>query len=353
MTSKDRVLTALSHKCPDRVPCDYLATPEVDTMMMAHFQTDDIDVVLEGLGVDVRIIDAPYIGPELKTWDDGRFQNYWGHIRKEIKNVAGVYNDSVEFPYADFKTVEDVENFRWPKAEWFDYSKLEAQCNKYSAYAVVYGGPGNMDIINGTTYGRGVEKVIYDIALDDPVGLACLEKRFQCCYERTERALKAANGKVDILWIGDDYGTQNGLLFSPDMMRKHFFPKLTAMCGLGHEYGVKVMHHSCGSTKEIWEDLIAAGVDIYDTVQPEAADMDPAQLKAEFGDRICFHGTISTQQTMPFGTVEDVAAEVKLRIETVGVNGGFIVAPAHNLQPDTSVENIVALYEAVKTYGAY
>lgn len=351
MTSKERVLTALSHKCPDRTPCDYLATPEVDEKMMKHFQVDDMDGVLEKLGVDLRVIDTPYIGPELKTWSDGRFQNYWGQIRKEIQNVAGTYKESVEFPYADFKTVEDVENFRWPKAEWFDYSQLEAQCDKYSDYAVIYGAPGNMDLINGTTYGRGVEKVMYDIALEDPVGMACIEKRFQCCYERTERALIAANGKIDILWIGDDYGTQNGLLLSPDMLRKHFFGKLKAMCDLGHKHGTKVMQHSCGSTKEIWPDLIEAGVDIYDTVQPEAADMDPAKLKADFGDRICFHGTISTQQTMPFGTPEDVAAEVKLRIETVGKNGGFILAPAHNLQPDTKVENIIAMYETVKTYG--
>lgn len=349
MTSKKRVLTALSHKCPDRVPCDYLATPEVNEKMMEHFQTDNMDTVLEKLGVDLRVIDAPYIGPELQTWPDGRYKNYWGHIRKDIKNEAGSYSEAVEFPYADFKTVEDVNDFGWPKADWFDYSQLEAQCDKYKDYAVIFGAPGNMDLINGTTYGRGVEQLIYDMALEDPIGLACIEKRFKCCYERTEKALQAANGKVDIMWIGDDYGTQNGLLFSPDMLRKYFFPKLKVMCDLGHKYGAKIMHHSCGSTKQIWPDLIEAGVDIYDTVQPEAADMDPAQLKKEFGDKICFHGTISTQKTMPFGTVEDVAAEVKLRIETVGENGGFILASAHNLQPDTPIENILAMYRAVRS----
>ena len=87
---------------------------------------------------------------------------------------------------------------------------------------------------------------------------------------------------------------------------------------------------------------------MYQTVQPEALNMDPAQLKAEFGDKICFHGTISIQNTLPFGTAEQVAEEVRLRIETVGKSGGLIVAPAHNIQPDTPIENILALYEEVQ-----
>jgi uroporphyrinogen decarboxylase len=348
MTSKERVLTALEHKEADRCPCNYLGTPEVDEKLKEHFQTESIDVVLGKLGVDIRIVDAPYIGSELRVWEDGRFENYWGSIRKPVSNEAGTYNEAVEFPYAGFKTLEDVEKFRWPKVEWFDYSRMQEDCHKCSDYAIVFGSPGNMDLINGTAYGRGVEKVIYDIALEDAVGLACMKKRFQCCYEISERALKAANGQIDILWIGDDYGTQNGLLMSPEKWRKLFFSKLKAMCDLGHKYSAKVMLHSCGSTRPLWPWLIEAGVDIYDTVQPEAANMNPAELKAEFGNRICFHGTISTQRTLPFGTAEQVAEEVRLRIETVGKNGGLIVAPAHNIQPDTPIENILALYEEVQ-----
>ena len=348
MKSKERVLTALEHKSPDRPPCNYLGTPEVDERLKNYFQADTIDVVLEELGVDIRIVDVPYIGPKLRTWEDGRFMNYWGHIRKPVRNETGTYNEAVELPYAAFKTAEDVEKFGWPRADWFDYSKVAEDCRKYLDYAVVFGSPGNMDLINGTAFGRGVEQVMYDIALEDPVGLACMEKRFQCCYERSERALKAANSRIDIFWIGDDYGTQNALLVSPEKWRKLFFPRLKLMCQLGHKYGAKVMLHSCGSTRQIWPDLIEAGVDIYDTVQPEAAGMDPAQLKYEFGDRICFHGTISTQNTLPFGTADQVALEVRRRMETVGKDGGFIVAPAHNIQPDTSVENILALYREVQ-----
>ncbi|MHC4214850.1 MAG: uroporphyrinogen decarboxylase family protein [Planctomycetota bacterium] len=348
MTSKERVLTALNYKEADRCPCDYIGTPEVDEKLLRHFETDDMEVVLRKLGADLRVLDLPYIGPELRVWDDGRFENYWGSIRKAVRNEAGEYNEAVEFPYAKFESVADVEKFRWPKIEWFDFSTISRQCEKYCDYAVVYGSPGNMDLINGTAYGRGVERVLYDIALEDPVGLACMEKRFECCYAISERALEQGGGRIDILWIGDDYGTQNGLLMGPDRWRKLFFAKLSKMCELGHRYGAKVMLHCCGGTRGLWPDLIDAGVDIYQTIQPEAKDMEPASLKEEFGERICFHGTISIQKTLPFGSAKDVTAEVRRRIETVGAGGGLILAPSHNMQPDTPVENILAMYDAVR-----
>lgn len=109
MTSKQRVLLALSHIDSDRVPCNYLGTPEVDEKLKAHFKTDSMDVILENLGVDVRVFDMPYIGPELQTWDDGRFQNYWGQIRKSVSNQAGTYNESVELPYAELKGKRPLE----------------------------------------------------------------------------------------------------------------------------------------------------------------------------------------------------------------------------------------------------
>ena len=154
MTSKERTLTALEHKETDRPLCEYHATPEVDKKLMEYFKTDSMDVVLEHLGTDLRYVSAPYIGPELRTWPDGRFENEWGQIRKYIRNEAGEYKEAVEFPYAEFQTVEDVENFRWPKVEWFDYSNIEADCDKYKDYAVVFGVQNNMDLINGTALGQ-------------------------------------------------------------------------------------------------------------------------------------------------------------------------------------------------------
>lgn len=328
------------------MPCNYLGTPEIDNMLLRHFQSGNMEDVRKELGVDLRIVEPKYAGPKLRRWSDGRFENYWGQIRKPIKNTAGTYNESVELPYANFKSVADVEAFRWPCPDWFDFTSLRQQCEEYSEYATVYGGTGNMDVINGAGYGMGVEAVLYGIAMDDPIVYACMEKRFRCCYAISEKALQAGGGIIDILWIGDDYGTQNGLLVSPEKWREQFYPKLKAFCQLGHEYGAKVMLHSCGSTKKIWPDLIEAGVDIYDTIQPEAFGMKPEHLKREFGDKICFHGTISTQKTLPFATPDEVAAEVHDRVDKVGKNGGFILAPSHNIQPDTPIENILSMYKA-------
>jgi uroporphyrinogen decarboxylase len=151
---------------------------------------------------------------------------------------------------------------------------------------------------------------------------------------------------VDIVWMGDDYGTQRGLLMSPAKWRKLFRPKLQAMIDLSHKHGARLMLHSCGSTRALWGDFVDMGLDIYDTIQPNAAGMTPNELAAEFGRSICMHGTINTQKTLPFGAVEDVIAEVRDRIDSFGSQGGLIVAPCHNIQPDTPLENILAMYRA-------
>jgi uroporphyrinogen decarboxylase len=118
------------------------------------------------------------------------------------------------------------------------------------------------------------------------------------------------------------------------------------MIDLAHRHGARLMLHSCGSTRAIWPDLVDLGLDIYDTVQPEAAGMVAEELAAEFGRWICLHGTISTQKTLPHGTAEEVAAEVRHRMESFGCRGGLILAPSHNIQPDTPLENVLALYRA-------
>jgi len=239
-----------------------------------------------------------------------------------------------------------VQRYCWPSPDWFDYSDLAEQCRRVRDYAVVLGNPGVMDLINGTARGRGVEQTLLDIGLEDPVGLACMQKRQEFYLELMARSLDAARGQVDILFVGDDYGSQRSLLMSRACWRKLFQPKLRQFADLAASAGIPLMLHSCGSTRLIMPDLIETGVAIYDTVQPEAAGMDPAELDAEFGRQMAWHGTISTQQTLPFGSPADVEAEVHQRIERVGRDGGLILAPAHNIQPDTPVENILAMYRA-------
>jgi uroporphyrinogen decarboxylase len=171
--------------------------------------------------------------------------------------------------------------------------------------------------------------------------------------EYLRRTLEAAGGGIDIVMMGDDFGTQKGLFMSPDMWRRFLRPGLKAFIDLGREYGCKVAHHSCGSIKPIIPDLIQCGLDILNPVQPDVHDMDRRELKRRFGDRLSFHGSISIQRTLPFGTPDDVRSEVQERMASLAPGGGFIFCTAHNIQADTPTENIVALFEAYRTLGRY
>lgn len=357
MTPRERVLAAIEHKPLDRVPVNYLGTPETDAKLRAHFglpdppprrpgESVDYDCdILDKLGADLRTLHLPYIGPDIPTLDDGRAMDLFGVTYRPVRNNVGTYLETCAWPYAAFESLSDVEAYRWPSPDWFDYSALPAQCEAWKDYAVVFGWVGNMDLINGTAFGRGFEQTIMDIATENPVGLAIMQKRFEFAYEKTRRALEICGGKVDIVWIGEDYGTQRGLLMNPVKWRKLFRPGLQAMIDLAHRHGARLMLHCCGSSRAIWPDFVEMGLDIYDTIQPEAAGMVPAELNREFG-AICLHGTISTQHTLPFGSEEEVAREARERIDGFGSRGGLILAPCHNIQPDTPIRNVLALYRA-------
>jgi uroporphyrinogen decarboxylase len=199
-------------------------------------------------------------------------------------------------------------------------------------------------------YMRGMDQLFVDI-LTEPDLADFLLDRITDIVAGSARRLAEAD--IDLLILGDDIAMQTGMLMSLEMWREHFKPRLVRVIQAAREVKPD-LHVFCHSDGNVWDaipDLIDAGVDVLNPVQPEC--MDPARVKSEFGDRLSFLGTISVQHTMPFGTPEDVRAEVKLRMETVGRNGGLLLAPSHVLQPDTPWENIVAFFEAVKEFGYY
>jgi uroporphyrinogen decarboxylase len=158
---------------------------------------------------------------------------------------------------------------------------------------------------------------------------------------------------VDALWIGDDFGTQDRMLISPKLFREFFKPRYAQLFSKWKTLNprLKIAFHSDGYIMPIIPDLIEVGLDILNPVQPKS--MDPAEVKRRFGDKLTFWGTVDIQEVMPFGSVADVVAEVKTRIRTVGKGGGLIIAPAHNIQPQVPIANILAFYDTVKTYGRY
>jgi uroporphyrinogen decarboxylase len=165
------------------------------------------------------------------------------------------------------------------------------------------------------------------------------------------RLLEAGGGRIDVAYFGEDLGTQSGPRIGLQLYREIIRPLWERHIALARKYGCFVMQHSCGSTRAFYPDLIELGVDIHDTVQPEAKDMDPEALKREFGARISFHGGISIQQVLQTGTREDVAAEVIRMIRALGRGGGYILAPTHWIQSGTPVENVLTMYQVAKEYS--
>jgi uroporphyrinogen decarboxylase len=172
--------------------------------------------------------------------------------------------------------------------------------------------------------------------------------RFTDIYiENTVRVIQAAGGLLDMVYTYDDVGIQNGPLISPRMWRRYILPRHqrlnAAIRAAG--YPVKIMYHSCGAVYPFIAAFVdEMGIDVLNPLQPRAAGMDMVRIKAEFGNRLAFHGAIDIQHTLPHGSPEEVQAEVRERCQVLGRGGGYVCTSAHYIQADTPLENIVAMY---------
>ena len=341
ITSKERVKISLRWKEPDRVPIQLYTTPEIHKKLTDHFGGKDI---LEVLGVDFREIWGRWRG-KVKERQDDVFYDMWGVGYRNQSFGLGEYEEAYDLALARIKTMDDVLKYPWPDPKDWDFSSFAQQCEQYKNYAICLGGAVIPDIVNGVSRGRGMEQVLIDIITKDEVGVAIIDKRVDFWYDYIKRGLEAAKGKVDIVCLGEDCGNQNGRMFSPEVFNRFFVPRLKKFYDLAHEYGAKAMMHSCGDTHEIMPTFIDMGLDILDAMQPEPKGMNPEKIRIMCYGRLAFCGLISTQETLPHGTVEQCRAEARHRIDVIGKGGGYIFSPAHCIQPDTPLENILAIYE--------
>ena len=347
MTSRECVQAAFAHVQPDHVPCDYFGTPEIRQALFNHFGVQDDYALCDRLGSDIRYVGPPYVGPPLPDFDDGSTIDIWGVRRRPMPNEYGEYAESVTLPYAEWTTVEQARRFTWPSPDSYDYQALPALCDRFPDEAIAIGSFGVQDFINGVAFGRGVEQVLLDIALEDPVYLYIVETRHRFFMEVIERTLDAAGGRVDMVLCGDDFGTQRGPLISEKTFSKLFAAKKKELFDLVHAYGAKVSHHCCGSSRTLFDAFIAVGMDAVQTIQPQAEGMDPYALKRDFGDRMTLHGAVDAQGFLQNATPEQIRRKVHRLIDQVGRDGGYILSPSHNIQPDTPLENALAVYRAV------
>lgn len=342
MTSRQRVMTSLQWQETDRVPIQTYLTPEIHQQLKDHFGGRDVN---DCLGVDIRAVGTPYRGP-IRPAHDGIWYDEWGVGYTMFKHEAGgAYPEAVELSLAKIQTMDDVRNYPWPDPDAHDFSGVEAACDRLSSYAVYTGGAGWPDILNGVSRGRGMEQVMIDITTRDEVGLAIIQKRVDYYYRLARRMLEAAGGKIDILALGEDMGNQNGRMFSQRDFADIFRPALQRFIDLAHEFGAKAMCHSCGDTHELMPQFIEMGLDILDAMQPEPPGMDVMKIRQMCKGKLAFCGLISTQDTLPFRDEAACRAEARHRLDVIARGGGYIFAPAHCIQPDTPIENVLAVFE--------
>ena len=356
MDSRERTFLALDRQAGDRIPIDFWASASMIRKLeralglsWEHF--------LDRYDVDLRYIPGPaYIGPPLAGDRD-----IWG-VRRTVVEVpmqggTESYSEVAASPLATMEHADQIARYpHWPSPDAFDYSDIERQCDvlRNQGRVVVFVGDrlNRVAQLKPAMYLRGLENTFVDLALRPEIAHAVFGqiKAFYLVY--LERILEAANGTIDIVLTGDDFGSQRGLLISPDTWRAWIRPGFAAYIDLIQSYGCRAMHHTCGSVIDIVPDMIACGLDVLQSIQPEAAGMSLADLKARFGRELCFHGGISIQNTMPFGTPEAIRREVRAIAHTIRPGGGYIFCTAHNIQADTPVENAQALLEAYHEHGA-
>jgi len=356
MTSKERVLRALAHEKPDRVPINYFANPGIDSRLKSHFGLDvkDGEGLAQALGVDFRGVHASYKGPKLHPdiSERGIIADDWGIRRRWVQHGTGGYWDYCDFPLRDADR-ETILKWPMPNPDHYEYAAVKAACEAQRKYCVFTGGAGLPDIINSTGMIRTMEQVLVDLALDDEAGLAYIDKKIEILYEITARTLEAAGGGINLLWLGEDLGTQIGPMISLDLFRKHIRPRHQRFVDLGKAFNLPVMIHSCGSSSWAFDDFIEMGIDGVETLQPEAKNMAPTYLKERYGVSLAFHGCISTAGPVATGTERETVKYCREILEIMMPGAGYCFAPTHALQDNSPTENVVAMYTVAQEEGGY
>lgn len=365
MTSRERVIRALCHQTPDRVPMNYHADGNFSKTLKAHFGlqgnqanncwlTGNEDPrLLKALHCDLRMLVPNYVGPEIRTNPDGSFVSVFGeHLLIRENEIGAAFFEYPYLPLANAQSVQQVNAHPFPEVDWFDFSCIKDQLAEWDEYAIIAGDMGTLDCMNRCLTLFGYERVMIGMAEKDPIILTAFERIISFYSQYLERLMQAAGDRIDIVWLGEDLGTQKGPRISVSMYRELIRPLWEPILAKIHAHGCFVMQHSCGSTRAFYPDFIEMGIDVHDTVQIETEGMDPVEIKKQFGEHLCFHGGISIQRVLTEGTPDDVAREAKRLIDILGSEGGYILAPTHWIQSGTPIENVLTLYEVARDYSS-
>jgi uroporphyrinogen decarboxylase len=274
----------------------------------------------------------------------------YGRRFKNVSYGSGRYLECIYSPLAQYSSIAEIEaEYRWPTAEWFDFSQIPRQIRGRKKAYPIRGGGSEPFLIYADLRGR--EQAYIDLVQKPELVHYCLGKMYDLYYEITRRIYEQIPGMVTLSYVAEDLGGQENLLFSPQVIREFFLPNMKRMVDLAHEAGVYAFFHSDGAIRRIIPDLLSIGIDVLNPIQWRSPGMERAALKRDFGDQVTLHGGVDNQHTLAFGSVEDVRTEVEENIRILGAGGGYILAPCHNIQAVSPPENIVAMYEAGYEYG--
>lgn len=357
MSSRERVLAAMNHRVPDRVPfaIGSFSPFQIEVLRQKTGQ-DDPD---EYFGSDVR---GTCLGPTRLQTDFSAWHkelspratvDEWGigYLPTESEDRHHSHFWGFLHPMQNLTTREELLEYPLPDIDAdYRYEKIAHELERIKARGLCATAWMACTIFEIAWYLRSMELLMTDF-VDNPDLAETLLDRIT--IKREIQAWSYAELGADAICLGDDVGSQRGMLMSASMWRRWLKPRLARVISVANiaRPDVLILYHSDGDIRPIIPDLIEIGVDILNPVQPEC--MDPAALKAKHGRHLAFWGTIGIQKTLPFGTPDDVRREVKTRIETVGRGGGLLIAPTHMIEPEVPWENIVALREAVQEFGVY
>ena len=331
MTKKERVKTAIAHRETDIVPYQVNCLSAAEKKLREHYGEGDLDEII---GNHIALFEPSYFSLfRTEMFDNNQFRDAFGATweLKPGEDIGTVIDHPLKEPTLKGYTFPDPD-----KVMELDNIPpfIEKNDDKF-----IMGGLG-FSLYERAWILRGVESVLTDF-LANP---AFIEELFERITEFNLSVTKRlCQFPADAFHFGDDWGQQYGLLIHPDLWRKFFKKHLKKLYDAVHDAGLPVSIHSCGNITDIIPDLIEIGVDIISPLQAEALDF--KFLKKEYDKYLTFWGGISTQKTMPFGTPEDVRAEIRETIRTLAKDGGYILAPSHDLQGDIPLENILAFID--------
>lgn len=341
MTSRQRVLAAINHRQGDRTAITFDAQPEVYDALYARLGLAAKEALFDRLHVDTW-----FAGPKEVPPPEGG--SIWGFTSREAQYQGGKYWELAHSPLAGKHELSDIDRHQWPADDALDFAAVPAQIAAHRDRAII--GCFGWGAWFRATYVRGMEDLLLDLALRKDYAARLIDRIAERSLHFLDRLLDTAGDDLDIVYVADDYCSQDAPMFSPAAFREFVFPYLRRMADKVHARDKKLLLHCCGAVRPLLPMIIEAGVDMLEPIQVRARGMEPEGLKRDFGKDLCFYGGLDLQQILP-GPKQGVIDETRRLIDLLGRDGGYIFGPGHTyIQVDAPPENILAMYDTADTH---